>query len=443
MSEGTAPAAPHLPPLDGRLGCIVIGSVLGTFLWGIGTLQTFYYFRRYGDDSWKLKSAVAALWFLELGHTISLWHGVYLMVVTFYGQIAHVINPPRSIPMTVFFSGCVNLLVQSYFALRIRTLSKSWLIPGICTILTVARFCFGTDLMVEFWRSDGFAIFETKLKWLFVVVTVIGPSVDIIIACSLCYYLYKIRSRGNTFKQTRKVCSYHFWQELLLTCLTLIDTLILWSVETTSVTCLVGVAELVTYLTLPKTLVWIVFYLMQARLFSNSLLAHLNGRERLRGNGTTRMHSGSEVLESRVTRQDRHTHPRAASGGIFVRLLPLLIAALFVPAKPRPTGDPDAHDDPVEARSLSRDGHENEQPVLREGHVAGVAVPFRTGTFIYPYLLYFPGWISPLSSGSLRGFKHAHGTDCNLYFSRRKVSWLESLSIGCSLAMSTSAALGR
>ncbi|KAF7362618.1 Saposin B-type domain-containing protein [Mycena venus] len=203
-----------IPPLDGVLGVTLIGGVLGTFLFGLGTLQTFHYCRLYSSDSKVLKTLVAAIWLIELAHSISLWHALYQMTVTFYGQLPHLFNPPHSLEMTVLFAALINLIVQTFFAVRIRTLSGSWFIPVISSLLTGARFAVNVIMVVGFWTStSGFEILHTKLHWAMVGVSTIGPSVDILIAASLCFYLWRIRSTGSQFEQTR----------------TMVDSLIRWS----------------------------------------------------------------------------------------------------------------------------------------------------------------------------------------------------------------------
>jgi hypothetical protein len=47
-----------IPNLNGTLGATEIGAVLGTFLCGIQTLQTFNYFRAFPRDSVGLKTTV-------------------------------------------------------------------------------------------------------------------------------------------------------------------------------------------------------------------------------------------------------------------------------------------------------------------------------------------------------------------------------------------------
>ncbi|KAJ7458725.1 hypothetical protein B0H11DRAFT_2060765 [Mycena galericulata] len=256
-----------IPPLDGTLGATEIGAILGTFLFGIETLQTFNYYRQYPNDNKLLKAAVAILWFLELGHTICVWHGLYTMTVTFYGQPGHLANPPRSLDVSIFFTAIILPLVQTFFASRIRALSGRWTITVICSLLTCLRFAFGISLLDIFWNSSGFSVLQSagKARWTFMTVAALGPSVDIITAATLCYLLWNMRQSGAQFRQTR----------------VMVDTLILWTVETTAITSLAGIMQLTLFLA-RNDLAWMPFYLIQPKLFSNSMLASLNSRQKLR-----------------------------------------------------------------------------------------------------------------------------------------------------------------
>ncbi|KAJ7136680.1 hypothetical protein C8R44DRAFT_767660 [Mycena epipterygia] len=76
----------------------------------------------------------------------------------------------------------------------------------------------------------------------------------------------------------------------------MVDTLILWTIETTMITSFAGILELILFLT-RKDLAWISFYLIQPKLFSNSMLASLNNRQRIR------RQSGERYNVSSVHRQ--------------------------------------------------------------------------------------------------------------------------------------------
>ncbi|KAJ7210920.1 hypothetical protein GGX14DRAFT_697468 [Mycena pura] len=280
--------------LDGTLGTIVIGAAVGTVLFGIMTMQTFNYYDRYSKDPARLKVLVAAVWFLELGHTITLWHALYRITVTFYGQIAHILDPPPSLALTVLFSTLIYATVQTFFALRIWTLSGSYYITIVCSILTTARFAFSLTILSLFLGSNGFEIFTNKIHWSMIAVSSLGPAVDLLIAGSLCFFLWRRRSESH-FNATRK----------------LLDTLILWSIETTAITCAVGVMQLIFFLA-KSDLAWLTFNLIQPKLFSNSLLAHLNSRERIRNQSSD---MGSVVGDELQFAPRRGTCSRGGFGG--------------------------------------------------------------------------------------------------------------------------------
>ncbi|KAJ7790456.1 hypothetical protein B0H13DRAFT_1936233 [Mycena leptocephala] len=93
-------SGPTLPALRGTLGSIEIGLVLGTFLFGVLTLQVFNYFRTYTNDTLLLKTLADIVWGLELAHPICAWHSKYIL------------DPPHSIVLLALFSGLLTMVVQ-------------------------------------------------------------------------------------------------------------------------------------------------------------------------------------------------------------------------------------------------------------------------------------------------------------------------------------------
>ncbi|KAJ7059566.1 hypothetical protein C8F01DRAFT_216407 [Mycena amicta] len=61
----------------------------------------------------------------------------------------------------------------------------------------------------------------------------------------------------------------------------MVELLILWSVESTVLTSTTSILQIILFLT-RTDLVWTIFFMIQAKLISNSMLASLNGRRRLR-----------------------------------------------------------------------------------------------------------------------------------------------------------------
>ncbi|KAJ7796255.1 hypothetical protein B0H14DRAFT_2915886 [Mycena olivaceomarginata] len=131
--------------LNGSLGALEIGSVLGAFLFGIETLQTYNYYRDFSRDCVLLRSTVigdrsSANRFLELGHTVSSWHALYSETVTLYGEPQHISSPPLSEDLTVLLTALIYIVVQTFFANRVRILSGSWLLHGY--VLITVSMCY-------------------------------------------------------------------------------------------------------------------------------------------------------------------------------------------------------------------------------------------------------------------------------------------------------------
>nr|KAJ7312389.1 hypothetical protein DFH08DRAFT_896900 [Mycena albidolilacea] len=258
---------PRLPPLDGTLGSIQIALVVATWLFGIETLQTFNYYRDFAKDPKILKALVGGIWLLELGYTIVCWHAMYIITVTFYGQPQHILAPPLSLVFPIFFNALIAIAVQTFFVYRVKVLSGQWLIPILCCVMNLARLGFNMLLFGKLSQRPVFTLLTTEFNWEIVLVSSIGPAVDIIVAFSLIYYLW--HRRNTDFKHTNRM----------------VDTIIIWTVETTLLTTLSGAMQLILFLARRHDLSWLVFFLIQGKLFSNSLMASLNGRGRLRAAG--------------------------------------------------------------------------------------------------------------------------------------------------------------
>ncbi|KAJ7445335.1 hypothetical protein FB451DRAFT_1293124 [Mycena latifolia] len=252
--------------IDGTLGPLESGTIVGTFLFGILTLQAFNYYRQFPEDSIRVKITVVVIWLLELGLTICSLHSVYWITVTSYGGffLAFILQPPRTLLVTLFFSAAINSSVQVFFGNRIRVLSGRLHIFFLCITVAILRFICHMALMATIWRSNtGFLIIESKAHWIAIVDMALLPVGDGLIAVSMCYYLWNMRE--SQFRHTRKV----------------VDTLMLWTVETTVVTSVAAVLQLILFLT-RTDLSFLAFYLIEPKLFSNSMLAVLNGRTRFR-----------------------------------------------------------------------------------------------------------------------------------------------------------------
>ncbi|KAF7352526.1 hypothetical protein MVEN_01217600 [Mycena venus] len=209
-----------------------------------------------------LKAVVILTWLLELVHTILIWHTIYSLTITFFGQEDQVFTPPRTFYLTLLFSTLVTTTVQIFFAKRIQLFSQEKLVPFITCILA-GVVSMGVVAIVALLSAHNTLEILKPYRWLGSIVLALTAFVDVLIATSMCYFLQ--RARSADFQKTA----------------TIIDTLITWSIESTVVKSGASIIQLVLFLTRPNDFLWIIFFVPKASLFSNSMLASLNGRQRL------------------------------------------------------------------------------------------------------------------------------------------------------------------
>ncbi|KAF7370274.1 Saposin B-type domain-containing protein [Mycena sanguinolenta] len=230
-----------------------------------GTLgETFNYFTAFPEDPKILKGLVGVIWVLELGQTITCWHAIYQVSVTFYGLQEHILRPPLSLIFAILFHAFIAIGVQTFFVYRVWVLSRKWHIPILCCGLNLVRLASNLLLFAKMTNDRLYTDLTSKLKWEVILTGTISPVVDIIIAAALIYYL---RDIGNTpFKHTGQI----------------VKTIMVWTLERTLLTTATGVLQVVLYIARHNDLSWLMLFLIQGKLFSNSLLASLNGRVRFR-----------------------------------------------------------------------------------------------------------------------------------------------------------------
>ncbi|CAK5263788.1 unnamed protein product [Mycena citricolor] len=209
---------------------------------------------------------------------------LYSLTVTFYGQPQHIESPPHSLQMTILFSAPIYFIVQIFFANRIRALTGRWPITVICWFLTLLRaVCTLAILAVTLRPGATITQLEGQFQWLLTVALSLGVAVDVIIAAALCHCLYGLRGKSGAV--TKKM----------------VDTMIVWTLEAGTLTGGTSVATIVIF-AIRHDLAWFSFYLVLAKLFSNSMLASLNGRQHFRA-----------AIKPTIVLQTTHTHTHSSS----------------------------------------------------------------------------------------------------------------------------------
>ncbi|KAF8478754.1 hypothetical protein JB92DRAFT_3046630 [Gautieria morchelliformis] len=275
---------------DATLGAALIGLTLTSILYGLTSLQTFFYYTRYYKDNAILKILVSWTWILDTVHTAIVGHILYYYLVTNYN------NPPAlnlivwSLALEVGITTFATVAVQSFFIWRVWILSRrSWLITGPIIILAFIAFVSGLACMAEAFML-GTIQNLIKIEWVVGVKHGSIAAADIGIAATQCWYLHF--SRTGT-KRTDNM----------------INTLMIYTINRGILNSIAAVADLACFLAMPDNFVWLAFNLIMAKLYSNSLLATLNTRNALLGRGAdTDLEVTKGTLHISGSRRNRHTN---------------------------------------------------------------------------------------------------------------------------------------
>ncbi|KAH7922189.1 hypothetical protein BV22DRAFT_675237 [Leucogyrophana mollusca] len=240
------------------LGALELGATLTTFFFGIATVQTYHYYRRYTSDLLWLKSMVAVLWCFELAQLLAITTGLYPIVT----RQSESMSLPRPFAWSALFGGILPPAAQAFFVYRVRVFSKKTWLTLFCGTLCVLRFFLDVGAGIYTIKVPvSVAELAQRLSWAVMAVLIIGSISDAIVAGSMCYYLK--RERAFALGPTTK----------------LLDRLIAYTIETSLITSLTAIAILLCFKTMPNTIAWFGVNMFHGQVCVNALLANLNARK--------------------------------------------------------------------------------------------------------------------------------------------------------------------
>ncbi|KZT19411.1 hypothetical protein NEOLEDRAFT_968978 [Neolentinus lepideus HHB14362 ss-1] len=240
-------------PFDNSLGAILVGGLVSFTLYGITFTQTYIYYERRHSDRPLLKRLVFILWILDTFDTALIGHLLYHYMVTNYVNPLALLSPVWSVLIHVLITSITDFIVRIMFSRRILKLSGSYVLTGAVVAISLIDLICGLII-----TGKAFAISTymglTSISKLFYLNFAAGTAGDLYVALVLCYFLHTSRTG---FKRTDS----------------LINTLIVYTVNTGLLTALDAAAGMITYIVMPDNLIFIGFYLNLSKFYVNSYLA--------------------------------------------------------------------------------------------------------------------------------------------------------------------------
>ncbi|KAF7363018.1 O-methylsterigmatocystin oxidoreductase [Mycena venus] len=262
------------------VGALEIGVLVALFHSGLLAAQVLIYFQRHKSDPWGLRCLVGVCGTLDFGHTIAICHTLYTVTIVQYGKPALLLVPPLSLDTTILMSAFIGPLEQGWFTYRLYRLTKKYTLPLFCLSLTIARFVGLVGLSSIALRAYPLPEYYQRASWIIEAVVIVSAVLDTTLVAALCYYL-------SSWRLDKSRVMYK-----------IVNQIMTWTIETGALTIVGALGLLITFLTMKDNFIYIGFFLVQPKFFSNSLLLSINARDRF-----------SETIRSSVP----HSRPPASS----------------------------------------------------------------------------------------------------------------------------------
>ncbi|KAI0326501.1 hypothetical protein GY45DRAFT_101640 [Cubamyces sp. BRFM 1775] len=260
-------ASQRPPPLDNSYGALLLGTCFGMMLYGLTIHQVYRYVRLYPKDRFWIKCMVAAILVLETVHSILCIVAVYYHLVTHFFDTVSLTAGHWSTRLTVQTLGLVMgltiILCQCFYVFRVYHLGPHKvyrflvLVAVICMICELAFFV-ATTVEVFHLALDEFPAYS----WLVSTGFGCAALAELFLTGTLVVVLWCSRTGS---KRTD----------------TIIEILIIYSVNTGLLTSIFDLLSFIFALILPGNLIYVAVGSVAVKLYANSVLAVLNSRRSL------------------------------------------------------------------------------------------------------------------------------------------------------------------
>ncbi|KAF8064426.1 hypothetical protein FPV67DRAFT_222163 [Lyophyllum atratum] len=303
--------------LGNTIGAAFLGTVFAAMLYGVTNLQVYLYFQNYRND-WRVqKYSVALLWVLDTLHLSLTIAAMYHYLVDSFGSLLALTlvvwcvaqtRPHRSsliqscqcrsFKLQIAVNVVIINIIQTLYAVRVWKLGRHYqrIWPILVAAIVVSGYAIGIVLAVKTYNIHTFAELA-QMSWVVYASFSWSTAIDIVIAIAMCFYL--IRGKSGFSGTNNKIIA--------------IVRMILISGFLTSACSL---AALITYGTMPDTLVFLGIEFLLTKLYINSFLAMLNARQSVRDKDTSSGNSLS-VTKMMNIRTTTSSHVVTSGAGPF------------------------------------------------------------------------------------------------------------------------------
>uniref|UniRef100_A0A0W0G8K1 DUF6534 domain-containing protein n=1 Tax=Moniliophthora roreri TaxID=221103 RepID=A0A0W0G8K1_MONRR len=230
----------------------------------LGSMEAWLYWRKYSyKDNKAIKGLVLFVLFCDTVQMAMLTESVYTYLVTNFANPNILAALSSMLIGEVMVSNCIAVVVQMFYCWRMWRLSKgNWFIVAPCVTLSVASF-----ILLGYFAGTGMTYHTflelAQLDTVSMTCNLLSTITDVAISVAMVGYLY---SSKTGFRRSNDM----------------INRLIVFTFNTGIPVSLSALLAFISINVWRGTFIYMFFFLMQGRLYTNSLLVTLNTREHIR-----------------------------------------------------------------------------------------------------------------------------------------------------------------
>ncbi|KAJ7785178.1 hypothetical protein DFH07DRAFT_786900 [Mycena maculata] len=249
-------------------GALLIGTWANSFLYMAELMQARYYFRHFKHDNWQLKTLVLVVFLVDTASTVGDYACVYLYTITHGGDTVYLADQHWPIPLYLFTTAVIAVLVQSFLIVRYWWFTRNILVTVLNSFLIIVAFGGSFTCGVMIAMFPAFTERE-KIKIPATIWLVTEAVADLSIAAAL---LLELRKARPTLVETQSV----------------LDRLVALTVRTGTATATLAVAALIAFLLDDENNVSVGIAYALGRVYVLSMLGNLNIRRSCRSASMSR-----------------------------------------------------------------------------------------------------------------------------------------------------------
>ncbi|KAJ7259210.1 hypothetical protein C8J57DRAFT_1135185 [Mycena rebaudengoi] len=278
------PGLPPIPPgIEKVTAPLIFGVLAATFLFGILTVQFYFYHISFPKDAKSVKGLVYIVYLLELTAATLYFADIYHWFAVGFGNLIFLDDIYFSVVDQPLMSSILGAIAQCYYCYRIWTINRRTVpIIVIVVLLAIAQVVSGIHMTVMAREVKKFSKAGNN-RWPSVwVMNITSPFADVIVAVTMTILLLRSRTRvARTELMIRRILNLTIETNVLsskyihlLSPCPLPNAYVRIGIFAILVFALVVGLPGTTYFTIPAIIL--------GRIYSNSILLMLNNRKLLR-----------------------------------------------------------------------------------------------------------------------------------------------------------------